>query len=138
MDLPVTIRDSRLASFVYHLAGGGDSSDSSRGLVGGSLGIVLSSAAGSIVGHGMLPEQMRIHWTLGMGPYYGPEFAPNLLVLTLFPVLITGTAVLAYVIDARLRDAVGFAAIRLYFVVAMLGTLGVLLVSQIALIVANL
>jgi hypothetical protein len=138
MERPASIHDSRLASFAHTLVGGGDGSGSGRVLAGGSLGIVLSSAVGSIVAYGMLPEQMRIHWTLGMGPYYGPEFAPTLLVLTLFPVLIAGTAALAYSVDAWLRDAVEFAAIRPYYIVAMLGTLGVLFGSQIVLIVANL
>lgn len=138
MEIPLSIHDSRVASFLEQLVGGGDKSGSSRLLAGGSLGIILLSAVGSVIAYGMLPEQMRIHWTLGMGPYYGPEFAPTVLILILFPVLIAGTAVLAYALDALLHDTTEFAAIRPYFVVAMLGTLGVLVSSQMLLIVANL
>jgi hypothetical protein len=125
MALPVSTHDSRIASFANLLAGG-------------SLVMVLLSAVGSVIADGMLPEQLRIHWTLGMGPYYGPEFAPTVLILILFPVLIAGTAVLANTLDALLHDTAEFGAIRPYYVVAMLGTLGVLVSSQMLLIVANL
>lgn len=138
MECPVSIHNSRLASIVNQLVGGSDNSGSGPVLVGGSLGMVLLSTIGSIIAYGMLPEQMRIHWTLGMGPYYGPEFAPTLLILTLFPLIVFGTAVLACVADALLNETADFAAVRQYYVVAMLGTLGVLVGSQLLLIVANL
>jgi len=107
-------------------------------LSAGSLGVVLLSVAGCIVAYGMVPEQLRIHWTFGMGPYYGPEFAPKLLVLALFPVLVAGTAALARWIDARAGDDPEFAAIRPCYVAAMLATLRILLGSQVALVVATL
>ena len=137
MELPTSILDTRIASFVRRLVGSGDSS-SGRVLAGGCLGTVSLSAVESALAYGMLQERMRIHWTLGMGPYYGPEFAPTLLILALLPVLVAATAVLAYSIDALLRDTAEFAAVRPHYVVAMLGTLGVLLASQTLLIVANL
>lgn len=135
IDVPPSIQDSRIASGLTRLAG---SNAPSCVLSTGSLVMILLSAVGSGIAYGMLPEQMRIHWTLGIGPYHGPEFAPTVLILILFPVLVTATAVLASALDASLHDTADFAAIRTYSVVAMLGTLGVLLVSQIALIVANL
>jgi hypothetical protein len=137
MELPTSLHDTRLASFVRRLAGD-DDSGSSGVLVGGCLATVVVSMLGSVVASGMLQGQMRIHWTLGMGPYYGPEYAPSLLVLALFPVLIAGTAVLAYAIDSMFRDTTEFADVRPYYVVFMLGTLGVLLASQTLLIVINL
>lgn len=125
MAFPVSPHDSQIGSFANLFAGG-------------SLGMALLSAVGSIIAYGMLPAQIRIHWTLGMGPYYGPEFAPTVLILILFPVLIAGTAVLASSVDVLLDHSAEFAAIRPYYVVAMFGTLGILLSSHILVIVANL
>jgi hypothetical protein len=86
----------------------------------------------------MVPDQLRIHWTLGMGPYYGPEFAPAVVILTLFPALIAGLAVSAHWLDARLQQDEQFAAVRLYYIFAMVGTLGVLFLTHMVVIVANL
>lgn len=138
MERPESPTDSILASLRNHLAGSNDGSSPSRALTGGSLGIVLLSVVASITAYVVLPEQMRIHWTLGMGPYYGPEVAPTLLVLSLFPVLISGVAAIAAAADALLGDTAELATIHPYYIVAMLGTLSLLLGSQIALIVANL
>ncbi|OYR49298.1 MULTISPECIES: hypothetical protein [unclassified Halorubrum] len=135
MEVPPNIDDARMVSFVTRFAG---KDAPSRVLSAGSLAMVLLSAVGSVIAYGMLAEQLRIHWTLGMGPYYGPEFASTPLILTLFPVLVAATAVLACALDALLHDTAEFGAIRPYYVVAVLGTLGVLLGSQILLVVANL
>jgi len=51
---------------------------------------------GSLVAAGLLPDRVRIHWTLGLGWYYGPEFAPTLLVLAVFPVIVGATALGGY------------------------------------------
>jgi hypothetical protein len=80
---------------------------------------------------------MRIHWTLGAGPYYGPEFAPTTVVLAAFPLLVAVTALGAYWGGARLRDSEGFATVRSYYVVAVLGTILSLLVIQSSLVIAN-
>lgn len=138
MDRPTSNTNSRLEMFVSYLGGGGDSSGSGRILASGGFVITLVSAVGSFLAHGRLPEQMRIHWDLGMGPYFGPEFAPTLLMLGLFPVFIGGTAGVVNLVDALLRDNEEFVAMRKFYSVAMLGTLGVLLCCQIALIIANL
>ncbi len=107
-------------------------------LAAGGFGLSLLSAVASIIAHGMLPDRIRIHWTLGMGPYYGPEFAPAWLVLILFPVLVAGTAVLASVIDALFRNTGAFTEIRPVYLVSVLGTLAVLFSCQVGLILANL
>lgn len=138
MQRPAVLHDSRLASLCNQLTSGDDGSGPRRMLAAGGFGLSLLSAVGSIIAHGVLPDRVRIHWTLGMGPYYGPEFAPAWLVLLLFPVLIAGTAVLASVIDARMRNTDAFTEIRPFYIVAVLGTLTVLLGCQSGLILANL
>lgn len=104
----------------------------------GSVAAVLSSTLVSVVGYGVLPAEIRIHWTLGAGPYYGPEFAPTAVVLALFPALI-GLVAFGSVLIARYAD---FPAeqptARLVFAASMLGVLVVLLGTQVGLVVANL
>lgn len=134
---PPTIQGSQAASTDPQSSSSDAGSGGSQFLVLGSLGVVLSAVLSSIA-YGMLPVQMRIHWTLGMGPYYGPEFAPTLAVLGGFPLLIAGLALGANWLDALLHRSEDFAAIRPYYVIAMVGTLGLLLMFHAGLIVANL
>lgn len=134
---PPSIQDSKAVSTDQHSRSGGAGSGGSRFLVLSSLGVVVLSAVLSSIAYAMLPEQMRIHWTLGIGPYYGPEFAPTLVVLGGFPLLISGLAVGAYWLDILLHRTEGFAAIRPHYAVAVVGTLGLLLMFHIGLIVAN-
>lgn len=136
MELPTRIRDSRLVSSPT----GRDADDAGggRALGLGGLAAVLLSVSVSVVGYGVLPGRLRIHWTAGMGPYYGPEFAPSLLVLALFPALVAGIAVGAYWLAAWLHRFEEFGAVRPYYVASVLGTLAILLGSQGALIAANL
>jgi len=115
---------------------GGD--DHALVLTGGSLLVVAASVLGSIVSYGMLPARMRIHWTLGAGPYYGPEFAPKLLVLALFPVLVTGGAIVGWWAVRRLRTVEKVVAVRPYDALVVVGTLALLLVGQVAIVLANL
>ncbi len=131
-----SIRESRLASIVDRFmpgTGGGG-----RLLVLGSLVSTLVSAAGSILAYGAVSGRMRIHWTLGAGPHYGPEFAPAALVLAVFPVLVAGVALGAYALDSLLRHDETFALVRPYYALSIVGTLTVLLIAQGALVVANL
>jgi len=128
--------DSRPASSTQQRSSGDDGSGDGRLLAIGSLGAVLLSAVVSGAAYGLLPDRIRIHWTLGMGPYYGPEFAPTVLVLTGFPLLVAVTALGAYWVGARLGRSEGFAAVRPYYAVAVLGALASLLVTQVALVVA--
>lgn len=135
---PPSVHDSQVASTSKQSGSGDGNSSGSRFLALGSAGVVLLSVALSSIGYGILPAQMRIHWTLGMGPYYGPEFAPTLAVLSGFPVLIGGLALGTYWLDTLLRRIEEFAAIRPYYAIGMVGALGFLVVFQGALIVANL
>lgn len=137
MGLPISLSDSRLASSIKQIAAGAGGAGG-RLLALGSLAAVLSSTVSSILAYASLPGQIRIHWTLGMGPYYGPEFAPKALVLTAFPALVAGVALGAYWLDTRLRHDEEFATARPYYALAMLGTLGVLLAAHVALIAVNL
>jgi len=143
-ELPVRVRDADTGSLLNWQAprshagsdGNGDGGGSGP-LAVGCLVAVLSSVAVSVVAHGTLPSTMRIHWSFGLGPYYGPEFAPTTVVLGGFSLLVTATALGAYWIGARLRRHDAFASVRPYYVMAMLGTLGSLLVTQVLLVVAN-
>lgn len=137
MKRPASNDNSGLASVIPPL-GGGTSDNSRRILAGGGYGIGLVSALCSVIAHGMLPEQMRIHWTLGIGPYYGPEFASTVLMLTVFPVGIAVAASLTCVVDARLRDAPPFAGLRPVYIITVLSTLDILLGVHITLILGNL
>lgn len=129
--------DSRLESTIDRLVTGLDACVG-RLLVVGCLTLTVASLATSYLASGALPDQFRIHWTLGMGPYYGPEFAPAVLILTLFPAIVGTVAAGAWVLDALFARAEALAPVRLVAVLATLFTLAVLLVSQVALVVANL
>lgn len=138
MARPKPIHGIRIASRVSQFVSGAFGSGGS-GLLGvGSVVAVVLSAASSIVAYGTLPEEIQIHWTLGAGPYYGPEFAPTAVVLSAFSVVVVGIAVGAYSLDAHLRQVEAFARIRPYYVSAVLGTLAVIVAVQGVLIVANL
>lgn len=115
---------------------GGD--DHALVLTGGSLLVVAASVLGSIVSYGTLPARLRIHWTLGAGPYYGPEFAPKLLVLVLFPALVAGGAIVGWLAVRGLRTVEEFDAVRPYDAFVVVGTLVLLLVSQMAVVLANI
>jgi len=97
---------------------------------------MLSTVVSSIA-YGFLPDQMRVHWTLGMGPYYGPEFAPTNVALTAFPLLVAVTALGAHWGGVQVIDSEEFAAVRPYCVVAVFGLFLSLLGIQIALVILN-
>lgn len=131
-------RDSRLTSTDRQSASDDESPGGGRLLAVGSLGAVLLSVLGSIVAAGLLPDQVRIHWTLGLGSHYGPEIAPTGSVLVVFPVVVGTTALGAYWGAGKLRYADEFATTQPFYVAAMLGTLSALLATQAVLIAANL
>lgn len=118
-------------------AGGAGDGDTDRPLAAGSLALAAASGLLSLLGYAALPGQVRVHWTLGAGPYYGPEFAPKLLVVALFPVLVVGTALAARVALHRVRAAEG-PATRPYDTAVVLGALALVVAVQAALLVANL
>jgi uncharacterized membrane protein len=104
----------------------------------GSLAVVVASAVGSAAAYTVLPERLRIHWTLGTGPYYGPEFAPKSLLLVLFPLLIAGLALVGRWAVARARTIDEGGATRPHDALAVLAMLVAVLAGQAVLIVANL
>lgn len=110
--------------------------DGRRLLTAGAVLAPLLSVATSLVGYGLLPARVRVHWSLG-GPYYGPEFAPTAPMLATVTVLVVGLAVGGYWLGSRLRaleaDGVAFP-----YAVAVVGTLAVLVGTQALLVVANL
>lgn len=112
--------------------------DGRRLLTVGSSTLTAASLLASLVAHAALPARLRIHWTLGIGEYYGPEFAPTSLVLALFPLLIAGGAIGGWLLVTALRDVSEPADARPYDAVAVVGTLAALLAVQVVLIVANL
>ncbi|MDZ5812911.1 hypothetical protein U4E84_16345 [Halorubrum sp. AD140] len=135
-DAPPSVRDSQSES--TSIRSGSDDAGGSRPLALAGIGIIALSAALSGLAYGALPEQMRIHWTLGMGPYYGPEFVPTPAVLTGFPVLIAGVALGSYWLETRLRRTEGFDAVSPYYAAGMVATLGVLLAVHGALVLVSL
>lgn len=134
---PSSVHDSRPDSTSTQPGSDKDSSGGSRLLALTGIGVTALSIALSGLAYGFLPEQMQIHWTLGLGPYYGPEFAPTLAILTAFPATIAGIALGAYRLDTRFQHVEEVVAIRSYYTAAVVGTIGILLVSQVVLIIAN-
>lgn len=132
-DAPSSVRDSRSDAATTR-SEPDENGDGSRRLAVAGIGITVLSAVVSALSYGYLPDRMRIHWTLGAGPYYGPEFAPTPAVLIGFPALIAGIAISAYAVDTRLRRREGVAAVRPYYGAGLVGTLGVLLAAQAALV----
>lgn len=130
-------RESCHASSTRQRSPGDGNPDDRRCLAIVSFAAVLLSTVVSSTAYGLLPNQIRIHWTLGMGPYYGPEFAPTIVVLTVFPLLVAVTALGGYWGGVQLRHSEAFAAVRSYYVVAVFGTVLSLLGTQIALVIAN-
>jgi hypothetical protein len=116
----------------------GPSSATSSPLRAGGAVVLLSSIAVSALSFGALPARLRIHWTLGAGPYYGPEFADKAVVLALFPLLVAGLFVGVTWLAARLDREEAFGTARPLYEWAVLATLAVLVLAQVALVVANL
>lgn len=120
------------------------STDATRDLpVVGALGPVGLALVGcsvlvALVGYGALGDRMRIHWTLGLGPYVGPEHAPTVLVLAAFPLLVAATFLGFAALAAVLRDVPEFGAAEPYYRAAALGTLAMLVLAEAALVALNL
>ena len=109
-----------------------------RPTAGGGLALVFVSAAVSLAAWVLLEETMRIRWSVGT--YYGPESAPTAVVLAAFPVLVAvavGTLRGIAVVLER-SDGDEFDAVRPYYAVATLTVLLSLVVTQVALVAANL
>jgi hypothetical protein len=104
----------------------------------GGLIAVCASIALSVLSYGWFPEAMRIHWTFGYGPYYGPEFAPTAVVLALFPALVVGVLAGSALLAQQLRNDASFASVQRYYEWGIVAVLGLVLVVQLLVIWLNL
>jgi len=112
--------------------------EGSRSLSVGGVLTVAASLLGSVVGYAVVPAQMRVHYTLGLGPYYGPELLPRAVVLVAFPALVVALAVGARLLAGRLRGTPEFDEARVVYDVTVLATLAVVVLVQAVLIGLNL
>lgn len=115
----------------------GDSGPATAGPVRSGLAALLASVAGSVVAFVPLPEQVQVHWALGAGSYYGPESAPKLLVVALFPAIVAALALGAYWLGNRLETEGVSVANRREYRLAVAGTLASVLATQAIVILAN-
>lgn len=104
--------------------------------------LVLASIATSAASYGRLPETIRIRWTVGTYPQYGPEYAPTLLVLVAFPALIAALVLGARWLRAYLERTGEFGEFDgesrlLYDGLVLLG-LGLVVGCQLLIVVLNL
>lgn len=127
----------RTRSWIEHWTGTDSSTRQPATIVCAGVAVLLSTLV-SLVGYGLLPAEMRIHWTLGSGPYYGPEFAPTAVVLALFPVLIGVVSLGGAVLGAQLPLEDEPRTARLAYAAAFLGVLLALLGTQVGIVAANL
>jgi hypothetical protein len=98
--------------------------------------LVLVSTAVSVLASGVLPAQMRIRWTIGT--YYGPEFAPTAVVLWAFPIAVAATY-LGFRVVARYLERAGEPnEARVICEVVTLAVVGLLVLTQVGLVAANL
>lgn len=104
----------------------------------GTAAVIAMSLCISLASYGALPSQLRIHWTLGAGPYVGPEFAPTVLVMVTFPVLVAALAVYGRAVILRVRAGTRHGPTRPCAVAALFAMLGSLVGMQLLLVVANL
>lgn len=107
----------------------------------GGLVVVLASTVLSIASYAPLAETVRIHWKIGAYRHYGPEHAPTLFVLVVFPVIVTGLYVGARWLRNDLErsgDIEEFDGFLPIYDVCVLLTLGVVVVGQIVVIALNL
>lgn len=97
----------------------------------------LTVALGALAYVVVVPGRVRVHWTLGMGPYAGPETLPRVLGLFVVPVV----AVLTLAGLWALRTAIDLEAeprARRYYDLATLAVCCCLFAGQALVVVANL
>lgn len=111
----------------------------SRPLFVGGLLLCLLSTILSVFAYSVLPEAVRIHWQFG-GPYYhyGPEFAPLLVVVVGFPLLLGALYVGSRWLGTYIEDAAEFDDLRLLYEWSALLAMGTVLLVQSAIIALNL
>lgn len=135
-----TETDSRSTAIPYRAANRLWTHLSRRGPIrptaGGGLVLVLASAVLSVATAGPLGTEMRIRWTVGT--YYGPETAPTAVVLAAFPVLVAIAFLGLRGLAGVLERTGEFDAARGYYELTTLAVLSGVLVTQVAIIAANL
>ena len=100
------------------------------------LAVVAASAVLSVLARTSLGDSVRIRWSVGT--YYGPEFAPTAPVFAAFPVVVAALYVGFRWLAARLERADDLGDGRIAYELSALLTLLVVLLVQVALLVANL
>jgi hypothetical protein len=106
-----------------------------RPSAGGGLALVVLSALLSALAYGQLGETLRIRWAVGT--YYGPEYAPTLVVLGVCTILVAALYVATAVVG-RYLDGHGFDPEQLVYEAGVLVLLGTVLFVQVLLIGFNL
>lgn len=100
--------------------------------------IVLASVAVSLAAARPLGDRVRIRWTLGETYHVGPTHAPTDLVLFAVP-LVVALAYVGLVALGRVLERAGeLEGAGVYYDVAVLGTLGLVVVLQALLVALNL
>ena len=105
-------------------------------LLGALLIAGLTVALGALA-YGSVPGRVRVHWTLGAGPYVGPETLPKALGLFVVP----SVAVLVLAVLWLLRAAIDLESDprgRRYYDLATLLALCLLFAGQAVIVLANL
>lgn len=111
--------------------------DPSLGLtsIGGLLVVALSVAV-SLGSYGALGAVTRIRWSIGT--HYGPEFAPTLAVVTVFPVVVTVLYIGFRWFGTFLEETSEFENARLLYEFVAFATLGTVVFVQGLLVALNL
>lgn len=102
--------------------------------VGATLALLASIAMG-VLANSDLPDELRIHWG---SPYYGPEFAPKLVVLVAFPLLVGLLFVAFRWLASRLATVEDFETVRPFLDWTVVSTLVILVAVQALLLWVNL
>jgi hypothetical protein len=105
--------------------------------VAGAL-IVLASAGLSLAAARPLGDRVRIRWTVGETYQFGPEHAPTDAVLLAFPLLVALAFVGLVALGRALERAGDLEGSRVYYDLAVLGTLGLVVLFQALLVALNL
>lgn len=113
----------------------------------GGVGLVLISTVASVASVERLGATVRIRWTIGSFQQYGPEHAPTVFVLALFPALVSVLFVGAWLLRTRLERTDGldgtrgsdeFGEFRLAYDLCTVVGLGALVAIQFLVIGLNL
>lgn len=107
----------------------------------GGVALVVVSIALSVASYGSLGSVVRIRWTFGTYQHYGPEYVSTLPVLVAFPVIVAVLYLCAQWILEYVRQSSElerFDEFRTIYDIFVLLILGVVIASQLVIIVLNL